>query len=32
LKKYGGNRAKTARELRIERTTLWRKIRKYGLL
>jgi DNA-binding NtrC family response regulator len=32
LKKYGGNRAKTARELGIERTTLWRKIRKYGLL
>jgi PAS domain S-box-containing protein len=32
LKKYGGNRAKTARELGIERTTLWRKIRKYRLL
>jgi PAS domain S-box-containing protein len=31
LKKYGGNRAKTARELGIERTTLWRKIKKYGL-
>jgi len=32
LKKYGGNRAKAARELGIERTTLWRKIRKYRLL
>jgi transcriptional regulator with PAS, ATPase and Fis domain len=32
LKKHGGNRAKTARELGIERTTLWRKIRKYKLL
>jgi PAS domain S-box-containing protein len=32
LKKYGGNRAKTAQELGIDRTTLWRKMRKYGLL
>jgi len=32
LKKYGGNRAKTARELGIERTTLWRKIRKHRLV
>lgn len=31
LKKYGGDRIKTANELRIGRTTLWRKIRKYGL-
>jgi PAS domain S-box-containing protein len=31
LKKYGGDRAKTAKELGIGRTTLWRKIRKYGL-
>ncbi|MGQ9648125.1 MAG: sigma-54 interaction domain-containing protein [Thermodesulfobacteriota bacterium] len=31
LKKYGGDRAKTANELGIGRTTLWRKIRKYGL-
>jgi transcriptional regulator with PAS, ATPase and Fis domain len=30
LKKYGGDRTKTAKELRIGRTTLWRKIRKYG--
>jgi PAS domain S-box-containing protein len=31
LKKYEGERMKTARELGIGRTTLWRKIRKYGL-
>ena len=31
LKKYGGDRTKTADELGIGRTTLWRKIRKYGL-
>jgi PAS domain S-box-containing protein len=31
LKKYGGGRIKTANELGIGRTTLWRKIRKYGL-
>jgi len=31
LKKYGGNRIKTAKELGIGRTTLWRKIRKYRL-
>ena len=31
LKKYGGDRIKTAKELEIGRTTLWRKIRKYGL-
>jgi len=31
LKKYGGDRIKTAKELGIGRTTLWRKIRKYRL-
>ena len=31
LKKYDGNRIKTAQELGIDRTTLWRKIKKYGL-
>jgi PAS domain S-box-containing protein len=31
LKKYDGNRIKTARELGLDRTTLWRKIKKYGL-
>lgn len=31
LKKYGGNRAKTAQELGLNRTTLWRKIKKHGL-
>ena len=31
LKKHGGNRIKTARELGISRATLWRKIRRYGL-
>jgi PAS domain S-box-containing protein len=31
LKKYDGNRIKTAKELGLDRTTLWRKIRKYGL-
>jgi PAS domain S-box-containing protein len=31
LKKYGGDRIKTANELKIGRTTLWRKIRKYAL-
>jgi PAS domain S-box-containing protein len=32
LKKYIGNRIKTAQELDIDRTTLWRKMRKYGLI
>jgi DNA-binding NtrC family response regulator len=32
LKKYGGDRSKTADELGIGRTTLWRKMRKYGLV
>jgi PAS domain S-box-containing protein len=31
LKKYDGNRIKTAQELGLDRTTLWRKIKKYGL-
>ena len=31
LKKYGGDRIKTAKVLGIGRTTLWRKIRKYKL-
>ena len=28
----GGNRQRTAAELRINRTTLYKKMRKYGLL
>jgi transcriptional regulator with PAS, ATPase and Fis domain len=32
LKKYGGNRSKTAQALGIDRTTLWRKMKKYGFL
>jgi PAS domain S-box-containing protein len=32
LKKYNGNRIKTAQELGIDRTTLWRKTKKYGLI
>jgi len=31
LKKYGGNRVKTAKELGLDRTTLWRKIKKHAL-
>jgi transcriptional regulator with PAS, ATPase and Fis domain len=31
LRKHNWNRGKAARELHINRTTLWRKIRKYGL-
>jgi PAS domain S-box-containing protein len=31
LENHGGNRLKTARELGIDRTTLWRKMRRYGL-
>jgi transcriptional regulator with PAS, ATPase and Fis domain len=31
LKKYDGNRIKTAKELGLDRTTLWRKIKKYAL-
>jgi transcriptional regulator with PAS, ATPase and Fis domain len=32
LLKYSGNRLKTAQELGIDRTTLWRKMKKYGLI
>jgi PAS domain S-box-containing protein len=32
LKKYGGDRIKTAKELGIGRTTLWRKIKKHKLV
>ena len=31
LKEYDGNRVKTAQELGIDRTTLWRKMKKYAL-
>ncbi len=31
LVRYGWHRARTARSLGIDRTTLWRKIREYGL-
>lgn len=31
LKKHGWNRKKTAQALNIERTTLWRKIKKYNI-
>jgi transcriptional regulator with PAS, ATPase and Fis domain len=31
LKKYGGDRIRTAQELGVGRTTLWRKIKKYKL-
>ena len=31
LKHFDGNRTKTARELGMDRTTLWRKMRKYGI-
>ena len=31
LRSHGWNRGKTAQDLHIDRTTLWRKIRKYGL-
>jgi PAS domain S-box-containing protein len=31
LNQFDGNRIKTAQELGIDRTTLWRKIKKYGL-
>jgi PAS domain S-box-containing protein len=31
LQKYKGHRKKTARALGIDRTTLWRKMKKYGL-
>lgn len=31
LEKHGGNRTETARDLGIDRTTLWRKMKRYGL-
>lgn len=31
LKKHGGNREKVAAELGISKTTLWRRIKKYGI-
>jgi transcriptional regulator of acetoin/glycerol metabolism len=32
LEKTGGHRGNTARELGMERTTLWRKMKKHGML
>ncbi|MBC2711924.1 MAG: sigma 54-interacting transcriptional regulator [Desulfosarcina sp.] len=32
LEKTGGHRHKAAQELGVERTTLWRKMKKYGIL
>jgi len=32
LQKFGGHRGKTAETLGINKTTLWRKMKKYGLL
>jgi transcriptional regulator of acetoin/glycerol metabolism len=32
LQRHNWHRNKTARALRIDRTTLWRKMKKYGLL
>lgn len=31
LKQFGGSRAKTARELGMDRSTLWRKMRRFGI-
>jgi transcriptional regulator of acetoin/glycerol metabolism len=31
LRKYGWNKGKTAAALNINRTTLWRKLKKYNL-
>jgi transcriptional regulator with PAS, ATPase and Fis domain len=31
LERNGGNRARTAAELQISRTTLWRKLKRYGI-
>ena len=31
LKRYGGNRSKAAEELGIDKSTLWRKIKKYNI-
>jgi transcriptional regulator with PAS, ATPase and Fis domain len=32
LQQHNGHRAKTAKALGVERTTLWRKIKKYGII
>jgi len=32
LRQYGGNRRKTAAHLGINKTTLWRKMKKYGII
>jgi PAS domain S-box-containing protein len=32
LERHGGNRGRAAKELGISRTTLWRKMKRYGLL
>ncbi len=32
LEKYHWNRSRVAEELKIGRTTLWRKLKKYGLI
>ncbi|MFC1601014.1 helix-turn-helix domain-containing protein [Candidatus Sumerlaeota bacterium] len=32
LRKHGGNQRKTAAELGVHRTTLWRKMKKYSLV
>ena len=32
LRKYGGNRRKTSAHLGINKTTLWRKMKKYGIV
>jgi len=32
LNRQGGNRTRTAQELGMDRTTLWRKMKRYGLL
>jgi transcriptional regulator of acetoin/glycerol metabolism len=31
LQRFGGHRAKTARALGMDRTTLWRKMKRYGI-
>ena len=31
LQRYNGNRTRTAKALGIDRSTLWRKIKKYGI-
>mgnify|MGYP001087736316 CR=1 FL=1 len=31
LKKYGGNREQTAKELKVSKSTLWRLMKKYNI-